>query len=305
MKNSVYSMALSVCAAFFLFTQCEKREQKCVVKGVLPEGGAKSLNLIKSTKDPRSNKRTIPVVDGNFSFELASTDVEAYTLYFDDDIYYPIVKFFPDQDQITMTLYPPGKQKENVIDGGLVNEEYGECKMFVDSASEKANKEYQPVWDSINSLQREEKYYTPAMTALYKALGKSKSGEENNMIYEQMDSLREKGLEFTEPAKQLEAEILDFRRGTISSVCDYAEKNPSIASYYILIEHLLLLPEQALDFGRIEQVQKELAERFKNHPYNRLTESILGSMKTFNVGSEYVDFSLPDMEGNSHIHYQN
>jgi thiol-disulfide isomerase/thioredoxin len=298
MLKIVFRKSLIIFLIFSL-TNCEEPLQKCTVKGVLVDREAKSINLMEAHKDPRSEKIVIPITNGSFSFEIDASKMIAYALYFEDAPYSPII-VFPDKEEITLKLYPPQNSGMNVINGGKMNDRFRDYKKFESELATKMEIETKEISDSLNALRASGNYYFPEMAALYDQLRNASSAEENNVIYAKMDSLREMGREFTQPAALLNEKMLDASKNFMSQKYDYIEDNPSLASYYVLISDLMVFNEIYQDLEPIVKVNKRLSLEFENNLYSELSSDLINGIRSVNIGSDFIDFTLPDIEGNKH-----
>lgn len=299
-------MLKSICEKYLLIiifilslTSCEEPLQKVSVKGVLVDHDAKSISLMEAHKDPRSEKIVIPITNRIFSFEIDAPKMIAYALYFEDAPYSPII-IFPDKEEITLKLYPPQNSELNVINGGKMNDRLQDYKKFESELATKMEIETKEISDSLGALRASGNYYFPEMATLYDQLRNSKSAEENNIIYAKMDSLRETGREFTQSAALLNEKMLDASKNFISQKYDYIEENPSIASYYVLISDLMVFDEKFQDLERIAKVNKKLSQEFENNLYSELSSDLINGLRSVKVGSDFIDFTLPDIDGNKH-----
>ncbi|MUP47409.1 AhpC/TSA family protein [Gramella sp. BOM4] len=78
----------------------------------------------------------------------------------------------------------------------------------------------------------------------------------------------------------------------------YVSENPSVVSYFFFLNKLIYFE----DLVNVEEAVKQyeiLSTKNKNHPYNNLAQNLLVAMKMVKVGSEFIDFSAPDLNGKS------
>ncbi|TVZ56307.1 AhpC/TSA family protein [Lutibacter sp. Hel_I_33_5] len=121
-----YVLALSI---FLLFFSCDKRKNHKVktslIKGVvIARPQSDTLLLVKKTGDLFQNSIKIPIVNGNFSYNLKSNFIEEYAIGFKDEFdkgFFFNNYFFNDKDIIKLTLYPNQNEQDNIIIGGELN----------------------------------------------------------------------------------------------------------------------------------------------------------------------------------------
>lgn len=110
-----------------------------------------------------------------------------------------------------------------------------------------------------------------------------KGGKLNTEYLEYKQKLKEQGFEKWE-------EKQEWTR-------NYIANNTTLISYFLLLQELTSGYEiENLEFHK--KRNRELAAAFPEHPYATLVESLIKG-KTDKIGKKFIDFSAPDLDGNS------
>lgn len=86
---------------------------------------------------------------------------------------------------------------------------------------------------------------------------------------------------------------------------NYYEKNQTLVSYYILLDELHLgynigaFDERYSDLSRIKDLAGIYSAKYPNHPYSERSKDLIAAFDKIKVGGEYVDFTLPDLDGDT------
>jgi len=77
----------------------------------------------------------------------------------------------------------------------------------------------------------------------------------------------------------------------------YIKTKENIVSYHLLIDDLIYRDD--IDLDSFIETYYVLREKYPDHPYNSLAGNLLNAKKMSSVGSQYVNFSAPDIDGNN------
>jgi peroxiredoxin len=129
---------------------------------------------------------------------------------------------------------------------------------------------------------------------------KTKHPETLSKLRAQLDKLRTlekdlspKGDEIRQKNKSLQKEENKWRY-------EYINANPTIVSYYFLIEDLQYIKYNLIDPNYIKTAYSEFSKKFSEHPYTNLISDMLQGLETIKVGGKFIDFELPDLNGTVH-----
>lgn len=119
--------------------------------------------LMKAYEDPRFAETYIPIADSIFSYELNVSNTEAYLLVFEDKFKtggFRLIKIFPDNGTIKLTLYPMEEFDKNTIKGGRLNKQF---KKFNTKFENTFAERITPLHDRLHVLFKNKNYYSDMM----------------------------------------------------------------------------------------------------------------------------------------------
>ncbi|MGS2741680.1 hypothetical protein [Sinomicrobium sp. M5D2P17] len=61
----------------------------------------------------------------------------------------------------------------------------------------------------------------------------------------------------------------------------------------------LIYDKENIDIDLAKHNYEKLSEAHPNHPYNTLAQNLIRAIESIQVGKKYIDFSAPDLEGNT------
>jgi thiol-disulfide isomerase/thioredoxin len=271
----------------------------CVIKGKVIGRNSRTIILMIATEDPRFAKTIIPVRDSTFEYKLLIPQTEAYALVFSDEMdkgsWRPIY-LFPENGEINCKLYPIAEYEKNQITGGKLNSEFAEYqKGFEKTFMSK----YQPFGDSIQALIKRNEYYSDEAKNLQTEAKNTKDNETRVKIYKKLNDLRSSGNDLSDKGKTINEKIELVKQIAVNWRYRYIEQNPSIISYYLLLQDLQSVKyDKSINIDDIQKNYGVLSKKFPNHPYNQLIKILLDSYATIRVGGRFIDFQAPDLNGN-------
>ena len=154
----------------------------CTIKGEVIGRDSEFLILAKATEDVEASKIEIPIIDGQFEYQLNCEHAEAYKLVFKEEYYvrhnWLNIFFFPEEGELTFKLYPTNfdpdsdEPDRNQVIGGELNEAYQQIKKsFIEAMNEKSRKLY----DEMRLLEKQGKLYNAVGQAEKKTGGAGKT----------------------------------------------------------------------------------------------------------------------------------
>jgi thiol-disulfide isomerase/thioredoxin len=82
---------------------------------------------------------------------------------------------------------------------------------------------------------------------------------------------------------------------------DYLAESLSLYSYLRLIQLTQSVNYiKGLTFDDLNSLSEKFYVKYPDHPYTSLSKSMMEALKRIQVGNKFVDFALPDLEGNIH-----
>lgn len=85
----------------------------------------------------------------------------------------------------------------------------------------------------------------------------------------------------------------------------YYDQNPTIVSYYLILDELTngfnisAYDEKYSDLQSIKYLAQTFSTKYPDHPYNKRSNDLIASYDKIKVGGEFIDFTLPDLNGNN------
>ncbi len=262
MKNSTLQFAFLIFA--LLQINCSSPLKKCTITGRIIGRSSSSIWLSDALGRPDQPIAEIPITDSTFTFELDADPVKAYMLNFYDDLngpngIYPII-IFPDQEKISLILYDSKRMVQNKINGGNLNKQFAE---FIGLIKSKYDPLLKTCYDSLSVLSQTDNSY-----------------------------------------KRINKTLDSIIRDKHSWCYKYYDQNQSLVSYYLILDELHIgfsaggFDEKYSDFSIIKNLLIRLSAKYPGHPYNRISNDLIAAYDKIKVGGEFIDFKLPDIDGN-------
>lgn len=299
MKKSIALPLLLILISIF-FTNCKDEIETCTISGKIVGRSSDTLILMNGLEDPRFAKIKIPIIDSTFSYVIEAKPTQAYLLVFQDEFetggFRPIT-FFPDNQNVNFTLHSMDKFENNTIEGGKLNTQF---KEFNDLNRSNFMSRYEPINDSIRILYEKGQFESDSMKVLYDRMRKANSQDTNIVIYKKMADIRKRGNDLTEAGRRLNNKNKEINKEQYNWMLDYFENNPNISSYYYFIRRCLMSPNENSDIERFMEIQETFSDKLKDHPYVAIANDLIGSYNNIKVGGKFIDFTVPDLDGNEH-----
>ena len=249
---------------FIFLTDCNCQIKKCTISGRLVGRSSSSIVLIDALDRPDRPIAEIPIKDSTFTFELDVNPLKAYWLIFEDEYGSPDglhpITIFPDQEKIRLILYDSKRILQDKIYGGTLNKQFAE---FIKEVKSKYDPKFKPYYDSLRVLRQSDNSFI-------------KVNQERDSIDKEKHSW----------------------------CYNYYDQNQTIVSYYLLLDELTigfnigLFNEKYSDLSRIKNLVKNLSDKYPDHPYNKRASELIAAYDKIKVGGEFIDFTLPDLDGN-------
>ncbi|MEM7371501.1 MAG: sigma-70 family RNA polymerase sigma factor [Bacteroidota bacterium] len=248
-------------------SEATHRPKVCVLTGKINGKYTEGLMIHKASENPRTGQ-LILVEDSSFHYEFSYEQAEAYQLIFMDEYItsgWRAITFFPTDGEIQFSLYPREQYDMNRVLGGALNREY---QSFLSTYQ-------QPFLEYVDHLSDEHK-------ALRKRL-KAMKDSVDRTLEAKIQALK----------SEIDSTNLAFSRARTT----YIRNHQSIVSYYLLYEDAAWLASSEIDLETLTDNFQLLTQRFPSHPYNELIAHTLNSYKSVGVGSTFVNFSAPELDG--------
>lgn len=277
------------------FAQCQSYH--CTIIGEVIDRDSKQLLFAKATEELRGEPVHIPIVDGKFEYQFEYDHPEAYQLVFKEEHDRSVWRtniIFPTPGKIKVTLYPDEDFNKNTFNGSPLSEEYLEFQqMAIDRFDEDRNHIYQ----QLEKLEENGKFYSDTAQVLLQALEHADDSDKT-ALYQKLHDLRsdhsDKSVQGKELALQLDSiakEYYNFRN-------KYIESNPSPMSYFLLFQDVNRIDRIPIEEYKLRQAYYSLADALPEHPYTSMVGQMLKSHQAIQVGGEYIDFEVQDLDGN-------
>ena len=294
MKKAIfYLVFLSV-----FLTSSKGQFEKCTISGKVIGRSSNSLILVTALEDPRFAKIHIPINDSTFTCEIDASPSQSYWLLFEDDLsegrLMPVT-IFPDQEKIQLVLYDSKHSGQNKIYGGVLNKQYTSFTEKVNSIFDPLVKPYN---DSLQVLMEQDKYFSPACKELNKKIGKTQNQDSLLVLYKSSEALGENA--FTKPVLEINRHLDSIHKERYLWCYNYYDRNQNIVSYSLLIQELMYSYDPKYsDLKRVRNLVEKFSSKYPGHPYNKTANDRINSFDRIRIGGEFIDFTLPDLQGNS------
>ena len=293
----ITKFSLLLVTVFFLSCSSEK-EQVLQINGKVINTDTKSILLMKINQDMRFDSLIeIPVINGEFHFESKLQNPEVVTLYLGEAKENSGGRFMPlflENTKIDLTIYPEEEFDKNTIKGGKLNAQY---LSYMQSFENKFNDRRKPLIDSLSVLWKSDEYSSDKMKALLTELKKAENQDEKVVIYKKIHDLKKSGQHLSPKAKIFEDKLKPIHDDQKKFKQEYMENNPTIVSYYFLLQDLIYNKE-TIDINTAKKTFQILSKANPNHPYNDLASDLINAIENIKIGKKYTDFSAPDLNGN-------
>lgn len=260
------SIKASVIICFLLvIISCSKPKKECIIKGKANGVNSKSIILLKPEEDFRYDGLEVQIKDSLFECKINAEKPEGYKLMLGEARKKGgrTMTFFSEPGEIHITIYPENEFEKNVVKGGKLNEKYN---LYMDKIEARFNPLIKPIADSIDILYEQGIYY-------------------------------KKGYELSDNAKALSNKLNTIYQDRIYWIQEYNSQNLTIISYYLLYQSLLYYKDK-IDIEIAKSNYQKLSEKYPKHPYTEPVGILLESIDAIRIGGRYIDFTLPDLEGN-------
>ena len=289
--------ALGLVILCTLLSYCTDKEITCVIHGKVIGRESDTLILLKATEsDVLSQDRIlIPIQDSIFKYTLIVPKPEAYQLIFQDELnrgmWIPTI-FFAEKAAIQITLNPMNHARKNLITGGDLNRDYSNYRT-------RYNMIFGPLFDSIKILAKKNEDHTEDYYAIKKQILNESDSLKELELYKKLQELPLDGM--SQKAIILDNKFDSTRHAFLEGKYEYIQQNPSLVSYYLILEDMRKLKNADLNIEVIDHIKRTypiFSKRYPDHPYTRILTNMLYLFEKLEVGGNYIDFEAPDLNGN-------
>ncbi|MBK3515839.1 peroxiredoxin family protein [Carboxylicivirga marina] len=298
MKNKLILPFVSFTMVLISLVGCQKSIKVCDIQGEVFDSTCTSVVLFTLDQDYRFQGLEIPLVDGKFTHQVTYEQPEVYSIltktgkkrnrdYF---------KFILEDKELPIQLYTGSDFNKSFADGGRINKEF---KLYNDSVFGKYKQSLRPFGARIRELHRSKDYYTDTMNIIDQAMRSGPSKEERKRLIAAFEELKKTNAHLGPEALEIQEKQHALIKEQIRKQYEYISDNPTVISYYLLYMDVLHR-QKYVDMDLVKEHYRKLVDEFPNHPYNEQLANIFGSEETVKVGAKFIDFTLPDMDGNEH-----
>ncbi len=289
-------IALIICACSGNQTKNQQTDAPihCHINGVVhdrPESSKLLLYIgvdgnIAVSSQPYSE---IKIRNGQFSYDLYLDEPQYCELVFEDEFkngYWQAIDFIADDGTINMNLYPTEEVGKTGIEGPASTNEYQSYKVELRKLQDATN-------EVRNKLKAEGKTYTEEYSSLITQIeALENNSPKQKQLIEQIQAMTE---EQTYAPETL-AERKRYQAERLAKMLEIVTGEPSTARLAMLAKQMKyqLPPQELVDaFNNIYAVKM---------PDNAMTKFCLRQIEGFQlqIGSQYIDFEAPDLDGQMH-----
>ena len=299
MKKTILQLAFLI--LLICLPACNRPFEKCTISGRIIGRTSTSMILINALDrpDPQQAKIHIPIKDSTFSYEFTANPKQAYWLIFEDDYSSQTglipISIFPDKEKIELILHDSKHIAQNKIYGGKLNSQFA---LFTKELESKFDPLMKPYNDSIQVLMKLDKYLSDESKELNKKMEKTQNQDSLIVIYKKFDNLGDNA--YTEPVKEINRHLDSIYKEKYSWCYNYYDQNRTIVSYYLILRELMDYNyNKYSDLLKIKNLVKKISAIYLDHPYTKTAEDLIDAIDKIKVGGKFIDFVLPDLNGNS------
>jgi thiol-disulfide isomerase/thioredoxin len=278
---------------------------QCILKGeVLNRPQSSRLILLKKGEIPRTVKgEYISIHDGKFEYPLYTGAEEAWQLIFYDDDQrgsWRSTDFIAESGTCHFTLNRDDEWRNNSVRGGKYNNVY--CGI-IDSLRKTMDPYSKTLEEKMDSLYKENKYYSPEMSEIYKEMEHLPSGDPRLIeLYDLRDKLEKEGKDKTREASDLTNEMINiYRTMYADKLMEYAQGHADIAGYTFLlglIRDAMGHNHYRLDVTPMFSLFHDVYEpEYPDHPYTATIKKFMQAAAV-GIGKPCPDIVMDDGEGN-------
>ena len=202
--------------------------------------------------------------------------------------------FFPENGTVSFALYSDDKLEKNQIIGGKLNAEY---LKFQNVLFNKYQPMFKPLNDSASALDKRNEFFSPEMMQVLNDLQAAKDDETRLKLINKKEELRATGAFLSTKGKANFAKNDSVLQDLFNWRYNYIEHNPNLVSYFFLVQDVQSIKSTKAKLIDIKRNYVVLSNKFPDHPYTKLINTLLESNSNIKVGGHYIDFKLPDLDG--------
>ncbi len=267
------------------------------LKGTVVDRESDTIILIKDTEDIRMGTK-IPIENNSFEYELEVEHIKKYLFIFQDEYRRGAMRpvfFFPDSSITEFTLHPAEEFEKNIISGGSLNDKMAE---FNKKSEELYAPEFNRLFESLDSLEKEGKRYTDKFLEYGEKFGQAETNQERSDIISKRNELMDSGQAFTPEAAVYYDKIDSLNQASFNRRMEFIKAGDDIFSYSQLFEFFKFSQyHEYLDPVIVDEIFQKYQADYPDHPYTEEIANRLKGMKIALPGNEYIDFSAQTIEG--------
>jgi thiol-disulfide isomerase/thioredoxin len=201
--------------------------------------------------------------------------------------------FFPENGTTMFKLYPMDKFSENQLSNNGLNASLNAFNKDIAQKFQKKNTDFfkqneELGYDNLNS-----ETYNNVISKLNKVT----TGEERVLLYDELEKLKEAGLDRSQLGKERDTQYAVILNEYFNDRYNYIQNNRTLVSYAFLIEDLMYQDSNVIGKERMLSAFNALKQKYPNHSYTKLGYSLLRALNDLNPGGNYVNFTAPDIDG--------
>lgn len=299
MRTIIILFLLTTTTAVSIHTQAQQNH--CRISGIVKDTTVRYILLQKVGQDLRHDDiLKIPVEQGCFQHEITFEKPEAITLYTNHIIDKSAGRYsdlFFEAGNIRITIFTQDQFDDNIIEGGPLNQEYQKLQKELKS---KYITPMNAIQDSMEVLYAADKLLSDSMKELIKKFNENPSGEEELLLFNIRDSLRNHDLDMTAEGKALDKRGKGLLNSLLKDRISYMKNNSSIVAYKLFLDDILYSrqTDKKIDIDEVKENYFRLSKAHSGHPYNIYAHDLIAAIDNIRIGHKFVDFTAPDIQGN-------
>lgn len=235
--------------------------------------------LFRRRENPRLGVE-IPIVNGQFYYDLTTDTPEMWSLSFENENGFKSIYFFAEPGDVVITANSNEQWADNTLQGGALNAEYAAYLNF----ETELKADFSRAENELIKRGFQEIYW----------------GFELNDATNKYDKITYNENLDTPEGRALFAEYTALEKHRDDLLLDYLRNHPSDVTYALLhtkVKSALVDEEDPAQWLAI-LAEGKYAQLFPQNPYRKFMTELLDAKEQLVVGGHYIDFTLPDLDGN-------
>lgn len=303
-KRNICS-SLIIMLAVVLLNSCQEQENHklhCRIEGEVQDSTITRILLVEDDGDPRVVPvDTIWVNNGHFAHDLYIDAPAMYNLLACEDYnngsWYTMA-FFAEDGAVYATFY--GYAEDDVPAPSFTSET--PLNMELIAHEQKMESYLAALIAEREELEKQGRIFTGEGLRLYNLFNRCNDRDSLQLLSVELEKLEREGLMYTQEYMLLNERAQKASMEIRECETEYIRNNPTPVGLYLL-QNRVINEMRGADLDALQPYIDIFESVYEpKYPNNRMTEKLRNRFDSYGlrVGARYIDFTLPDLEGNNH-----